>query len=186
MQVKIKFDGVSYPVDLPEALAPNFEAAVDKVRQDSAESAAQLEAAQGAIVAKDKEIAELKERLDTATSPEAIEAAVSARVELVEHTKKIAPEVETAGRTDREVKEDALAAVGFGSEITEGKSDAFIDGLFFGIAKRTPEKENKKDGARSIGISPEPSEKEEKYDADAARARMLERSRNAWQGSEAN
>jgi len=180
--IKITLDGVLYTVETPKGMGSSLEAAVAKLdskANESSEATAELE---GKLEAAAKEIKDLQTKLDAAEAPEAVQAKVAERLELVAKAKELSPELKLDGLSNHEVKMAALEAVGYSKESLEGKPEAYLDGLFMAT------KADSKKAAPAVlpGVSPEPAKKakEDKLDSKDAYNRMLERNRAAWNNKE--
>jgi len=187
MKIKIHLDGVEYEVEIAEPLAANFKAALERLKQehkDGKELVAELE---GERTASEKEVKELKEKLDAAQSPELLEQAVNERVDLVEQVKKLDPEIKTDGKTARELKVEALAKRGYEKEAFDGKEDSFVNGVFAAESRKEPATDTAGDtdtgdeGARSVGADPKPKADAADDTPDTARERMMERNRKLYE-----
>jgi uncharacterized protein len=106
---------------------------------DAATKATQTETAHvAAIAAKDTEIgtlkAELKTAKDAALKPADIDRLVADRSALVGAVKAIDPKIVTDGKTDAEMRREAVR-VKLGDEMIKDASDDQITGMFKAIAK---------------------------------------------------
>jgi hypothetical protein len=183
MKLKIKLDGVEYEIEIAEPLASNFKQALAKLQKEHNDAKELVSELEGEKAASDKEVKELKEKLDAATTPEEIEKAVNERVELVEQVKKLDPEIKTDGKSARELKIEALAKRGYEKETFDGKEDSFVNGVFTAESRKEV-KEDKKDdkkGKRSVGADPVPKEDADDTTPDAARQRMIERNQKMYE-----
>lgn len=114
--------------------------AIDKLQKDKAALETRLADAekvhQAAIAAKDEEIGKLKADLKAAQDAAKIDVdkLVADRVALVETVKAIDAKIETAGKTDAEIRKAAVAAK-LGDEMVKDASEAEIAGMFKAIAK---------------------------------------------------
>lgn len=182
MKIQITLDGVTYDVEVADALAGNFKASVaglQKTRQDALDQVSTLE---GAITAAEKAKQETEARLDAATDPKAVQKAVNARVELTEQARKIDPKIDTDGKTDQEVRADALIAYGYTKDTFDGKDDAFVNGVFAATlnqlgTKRTAEEVT--EGKRSVGARIDGAD-EKPQTADEARQAMMKRNQDRY------
>ena len=187
-KITIRLDGVDYEIEVPEALASNLMSSVEKLKTAGKETAKRLDSVQGELDSVQGELdaskqtnEELKGKLEAATDPAAIEKAVTARVKLVQDCKKLHPEIETDGKDDKTLKVEALAKAGFESVRFDGKSDAYIDGVFEAKVEAAPEASGGK--TPSIGILPVTQEREDakpERTADEARAEMVKRGQDAY------
>lgn len=115
----IKIDGVEYPLG------------TDAEKEAAAKAyARERDSAAGRFDALSKELEATKANLAEALDPKRMDAAVSARVALVEQARKLAGETFRAdGKTDREVMVAALEA-GDATIKLDGRSDEYVRGMF--------------------------------------------------------
>ena len=179
-EVSLRLDGIDYKAQVPEALAANFEKSVEKMRTDGESTQARISELEGALDAEKKAHSDLKEKFDAANSAEAIEKAVSERMQLVDEAKKIAPEIKCDGMNSRDIKIAALKAVGWEAENFDGKDEAYVNGAF-ATAVRMPKPEIKLPTGEPHNDS---GDREDKNDSMTARERMIARNRNAWKPKE--
>jgi hypothetical protein len=195
-KITVVMDGVSYVVEIAEALAPTFESSLAKLHTD-AKGASE---AQGKLLAVEKERDELKVNLDAATNPEALAVHIAERTKLVQDAKRIAPADHKIDERadDRTVKVSALVASGFEAAAFEKCDSNFVDGVWAGALRSAP----KSPSLRTVpgpppvlrnddGTTPAPTDDELKTPvtadkcteahADAARDRMVAESRDTWQ-----
>lgn len=112
-------------------------AVFEQFKADSAKALADAESKHAAeINSKDEEIGKLKADLKAAQDASVIDvdALVAARSELVGQVKAIDANIDTAGKTDGELKKAAVAAK-LGDEMVKDASDAEITGMFKAISK---------------------------------------------------
>lgn len=114
--------------------------AIDKLTKDKAALEQRLADAEKAyseaLAAKDEEIGKLKADLKTAQDAAKIDVdkLVADRAELVETVKAIDAKIETAGKSDADLRKAAVVAK-LGDEMVKDASDAEILGMFKAIAK---------------------------------------------------
>jgi hypothetical protein len=188
-KLTIVLDGVAYEVEIPEALASNFESSVKKL-QTKADSVATLE---GELVAAKKATDDTQKKLDAANDPAALQNAIAERTKLVADVKKVAPKLDVDEKLDSKgLKVAALVASGYAADTFDGRDEAFVDGVFVG-ALSTVEKTDDGDppppvkSTRSAGPAPTTHTDGDpppidKYDSAAARERMVENNRKLSQG----
>lgn len=186
-KIQVRLDGVTYEIEVPEALAATFEASFEKLQTEREDSVKKLDSVQGELDAAKKATVDLQARYDADTDPKAIETAVKVRVQLVEDCKKLSPEIETDGKDSKSLKTEALQAAGYEADHFDGKSEDYIDGVFKASLKAAPEPEA---GSRSVGVPPviEGQQKEDAkdFDSDAARQEMIKRNQSLWMPKETN
>jgi len=172
MKRSIIVNGVAFPVELADELAPSFDAAVSaegEARTDAADAAAKL-----AEVEAERDA--LKVRLDAAE-------AAQVRVELEGVlTQAKAVHKDVSGETVRDVQIATLRHLGHGDDVRTDATDAEVAGMFRLALKAAAAK------PAPTAPAPAPTAAETRTDADdrsaeAARQRMIERNRNAWKGS---
>lgn len=178
--VRITLDGIDFDVQVPKAIAPSFKAAMAKKDSERKDAADKIAQAEGLVAAAQQKNAELTAELKKANDPSFVQARVDERVAVVEAARALAPKIDCTGKTLEQIRMDALILAGVEKEKLEGKSPAFVEGLFTGMkpaAKAAP---------AAPGISPAPpavrSDSNDKVDANAARERMMQRHRDAWKG----
>jgi len=182
-KVALKLDDVTYQVDVEEALATNFEQSIEKMRTDGHEAKSRVGELEGKLAAADKAQGELQAKFDGENNAEKIEAAVSARIALVESAHKIAPEMKFDGMKDREIKIAALGKASWEADHFDGKDDNYVEGVFASTIKQGPQ------GTGVKTATSEPDKKrndggEVKLDSKGARQKMMDTYENAWKGEE--
>jgi hypothetical protein len=179
--IQITLDGVSFEVQIPEALAGAFETRIDALKKE----AGKVSDLAGQLAAEQKAHADSKGALAKATDPAALQAARAERDALEAQAKTIAPDLEIDTRADaKTVKVEALVASGFDQTTFDGADAGFVDGCFASAlhaAKTKPAPSP--EAPRSAGPAPEThqDDKATPVNADEARARMLKRGQDQWQ-----
>ncbi|MCK6585951.1 MAG: DUF2213 domain-containing protein [Polyangiaceae bacterium] len=206
MKPKIRIDGVDYPLGTEaecqaaaEAMT-RYQAKVDgllaseKTRAD--QQTARADAAEATLVT-------TKKTLEEATDPIRIDAAVSARAELVASAQRVLGsayradgELDAAGRvskprrTDRQVREDVVKKA-YPHLVLDGKSDDYVTALYDGVVAAPPGRVDSTSQLR-VAIAGTPPRQPhapavggqaatvDRFDAQAAYERHIERSRNGW------
>lgn len=115
-------------------------AAIEQFKKDSAKALADAQTKhEAAITAKDEEIGKLRVELQQAKDAANIDvdSLVAARTELVNQVKAIDAKIETAGKSDADLRKAAVAAK-LGDEIVADASDAEISGMFKALSKVKP------------------------------------------------
>ncbi len=181
-KLTVPFHGVNYEIEVPEALASNLMASVDKLNQEREDSTKKLDSLKGELDAAKQATADLQAKYDTDTNPEAVEEAVASRVKLVEDCKKLHPEIEVTGKKSKELKIEALIASGFDKERFDAKTNAYVDGVFDTRVGDAPVKAEVKAEVKTGPLPLATNEEHEDakidpYDSDAARQRMTERNK---------
>lgn len=180
-----RVDGVDYEVG-SDAHLQALQRRDQRIEAELAEAKSKAEETQGRLDQANKDLEEAKKKLDEATSPERIDAAVAARVALVEGARRVLGEdAELDGLPDRKVMEQALAKVD--SELKlDGRSDDYVRGMFEQAVKAAPEVSRRSDAGRlrTEAAFPAPPKKreggDERRDAKSALAAMRERNAEAW------
>ncbi len=150
---------------------------------------AKLDGLQGKHDALVKEHEGLKTKLDAATKPEAVQAAVDARLALVSAASKVlGDEVKLDSMTDREIK--IAVVTKHDSEFkADGASDEYLEGRYVGALAAAPaadnSTQNRDDAARALanqqlGKKPDGSKDERIDSADAQRAKSMNDLAEAW------
>jgi hypothetical protein len=180
-KIVIRIDGIAYEVEVAEGLAPTLEGGLDKMETERADAKAELSRVEGELAATQKELDETKVKLDSATSPEALEAMVKERSDLIAKAKELAPEMKFDGKEAREIKVEALEVTGVARETFDGKDEAFVDGFFLAAKPAA-----KPAATPSIGVggkredAKEDDKEKRRFDSATARREMEERSMEAW------
>lgn len=147
LPVKIKIDGLEYDVEENVAAALAKSAADADTALQAAVSRA--DAAEGARDEALKAAEALQERLDAASDPASIAAAVKARVELEATAVKIGgAEMKLDGLSDHEVMV-ACIKVGDAEFDPDGKSEGYVTGRFDAIRCAAPARTDSRDSVRT-------------------------------------
>ncbi|MDP6424355.1 MAG: DUF2213 domain-containing protein, partial [Planctomycetota bacterium] len=198
-KITIVLDGASFEIEVPEALAGSFAERFANL-QSKAEKVDGLE---GKLAAAEKATKDVQDKLDTATDPKAIQAAIAARTELVADVKRIAPKLEIDEKLDdKGLKVAALVEAGTDAAVFEDRTDGYIDGMFEHAVSAAPEGDDDGDVTghpvvkpRRAVAGPAPTTRTDGDDTpvdetvegttahtDAAREAMLKRNREMSQG----
>lgn len=171
MKRNIVIGGVTFPVEIADDLAPaleSAEASEAKVRTDAADAGERIKAVEA-------ERDELRTRCD---SLEAAQAGVKRDLSLAAAKPVFA---DAAGDTARAVQEATIKHLGHGDELRADATDAEVAGMFAVAVKSA------KPAQTPAAPAPVPTETRTDSDDDspseAARKRMLERTRDAWKGT---
>jgi uncharacterized protein len=187
---KIRLDGIEYDVD-SEAFAQAWEKHQKRIDAEAAELKSKLETLQGRADAADKELEKLKKEREELADPKRLDAAVSARVELVTKARSVlGEEAKLDGKTDREIMSAALEHK-FKDMKCDDMSDERIAGAFDFMCrstgshdKDTKSKKRNDSLGTANGALDQASKgkgKDERLDSEAARQRMYDRNTKAWQ-----
>ena len=158
--VQIKIDGLDYEVDPKTAAA--ITRRMDALDSSIATETKRADTAEGKLDTITKELSESKTKLDAAIDPAKIQAAVIARGDLEARARKVlGPEAKFDGKTDRDIKVEALRSKDEKFD-GEGKSDDFIAGAFGSMVEAAPERRDSRDEMRQAvsqtgGGSPVPA-----------------------------
>jgi hypothetical protein len=94
------------------------------------------------------EIKTLKEENEKLSDPQRLQDSINARVELIDSAKMLFPGIETAEKTDREIRIDTLKKVS-GLEFSDSDSDEYIKGMFQGFRKQKTKNADDKQKTRN-------------------------------------
>lgn len=192
--IRITLDGVPYELEIPAALAPTLEASINKVEKERNDAKEMLAKTEGEKAVVEKELKETKERLDSATKPEAIEKIVTERVAVIAKAKVLAPKLKMDGLTLDEIRKEALVVSGYKRETLDSKESGlpgFVAGVF--EFAKTPEIDpttvinngfpvvNFHQDSNDDDDDGKKKEQREDSSSDAAYQRMCERNRIAWE-----
>lgn len=168
-----KIDGVEYEIDSDAhkaALERNRQIAALKAEADK--QTARADVAEGEIKKLGEEIASLKD-------PARFDAAVAARASLVERARKLGgADLKVDGLTDAQIRGAALAVAKPELKI-DGKTAEYIEAAFDLATEAAPQTRADEVARIAAGLGT----KRDTNDDDA-RARMLERNRNAWRNDQ--
>jgi len=134
-EFEIRLDGVVYKLSTAPGAQGPFLAAVQKIKQRADSAEGEIARLKGEVDAAKLAGEELKKRLDSALSPENIEAAVKERAEVVAKAKALLPDIRTDGLSNEEimlqvVKSKQLRLDGISKEHLSG----YVAGAFAGFA----------------------------------------------------
>lgn len=182
MKVRVSLNGIEHEVEVADNAAVAFKSGIENlqsVRMDSANL-------EGQIAVKDKEIADLKVRLDAALSPVEIEKRVDERMAVVDKAKALLPEVKFDGLSLDEIRKQALVADGFDRVTLDAKDAGFIEGAFSAL-KVTPKIEGASNELPRVPTGAPAAERMDAKDAPVtsaqARDNMRRANRDAWKGA---
>jgi hypothetical protein len=185
-KIQIRVDGVTYEVEVAESLAPTLEAGLAKEAQERTDSKKALDKAEGALEAAKTETKEIQTKLDAATDPKALEAAVKTRTDCLEKAKKMAPDAEFDGLSIEDIRKKALEAKGHKRETMDSKGDAFVEGMFEAVKVEDADTDTDT-GDGLPGVSLKGQQREDAGDvpdAEKSRQAMVKRNQDAWKPKE--
>lgn len=189
----IRIDGVEFEF--------GSEAHINKLeeinREKLAEEKRRADEAEGKLAAEKKRADEAEGKLAAATDPKALDERVRERADLVANARRIAgDEFKTDGRTDREIMVEAIRHDDADFD-PEGKSDDYVRAFFDARAKTTKRHDEggngigaarsaatgavrkRNDGRRREHVRDDGGEDVDRFDAAAARQRMIKENREA-------
>jgi len=200
MKLEIRIDGVAYPTEVPDALAPNFQAAIGKLQTTLKETGDKQAELQTRCDAAEGKVEQLEKDLKDAQDPKLVEEKVQAMAVLrTDSAKHLGDDFDYAGKTEREIKCAVITAHNKEARF-DGKSDGYVDGMYeVVVAKDAPESDEDSTGGTTgaRGVMPttqrqdakdgkEKAGTRDKPDAAGARQRMLDRNRDAYKGTQSN
>jgi hypothetical protein len=142
----IRIDGLD--LEVPAQAAQVIEKHVSALESAISDATARADTAEGKLDAATSELAETKERLDAATDPAAIAAAVRSRVALEAAAKKVlGDEARFDGKSDREIRCEVLVSRDEKFDAAD-RSDDYINGRFEAIVEAAPERRDERDATR--------------------------------------
>lgn len=171
--VQIKIDGLD--LDVPKTAAAILTKAISDRDSKIGELTARADKAEGERDAATKAHEETQTKLDAATKPETVAAAVKARVALIDAARKVlGDETKLDDMSDRDIK-IAVIQKSDAEFKADGRSDDYLEGLFVGAIRTAPEQnKHRADAKKAIADlhNPPPTDgKEIKIDsAESARA----------------
>jgi hypothetical protein len=177
--MKIKINGVTFDVDdkVAEALAQ------DQARADA--QTKEMDTLQGRFDAQREKLAETEKKLAEATDTKRFDAAVEARVALIDKARKVlGADAEIKG-TPRAIMEQALKHDKKDPPTFEGKSDDYVESRFDALIEDLPMKQanqSKRQARQDARDAQNPgtqASETDRYDSKAARKRMIEENRKA-------
>lgn len=182
----IKIDGMDFEVD-PNAAQAMERAIASRDAKITAETS-RADAAEGERDAARTELTETKTKLDSATDPKALSAAVAARVELETKARKVlGVEAKFDGQSDREIKIAAMTKHDENFK-ADGRSDDYVDARFDVVIETAQQRTDDRDRVPSAildnrlppSVRHDAGPPERRIDsAEAARQRANEEARDA-------
>lgn len=136
-------------------------------KKDSIPSA-ELERLKGELAAAKAQIAKLS---DSAR----IDAMIESRIRLIDRAKRLAPEVEAAGKSDLDIQKEVI---GDKFDLAD-KSPEYIGGVFDALVETAGGSEQ-----AAAALKDSTKSTETKSEAEVARDRFIERSKNGWKNKE--
>jgi hypothetical protein len=143
--------------------------ALDTAKKEALDASAKAEKLEGEIAVKDAKISELESQ--------DLDSLVSARMEVIDAARKLHSDIDPAGKTDLEIKIEAVKA--FDEKFNlEDKSADYVDGVFSALLSAKPAEKSAMDKALSDSAK---SEKENKDARTRGRELLMARSaKKAW------
>lgn len=182
-KIQLRLDGMTFEVEVAENVATTFEAAITKLEKNGSEAAERADSIQGELDSAKEQASDLQNKLDKALEPEAIEKAVTERVQLVQDCKKLHPEIVVEGKTAKDLKLESLEKAGYESARFDGKSEGYVDGFFQAEADKAEAKtDGPSEGDRSVGVfsgTRQDAKENKPMTGDEARMEMLKRNKEA-------
>jgi hypothetical protein len=178
----IKIGGVEF--DVPKQAAQALQ--TDFARRDTelATVRADAEATQGRFDAQAAELKNVKKQLAEAQDPERFDSALKEHAELTAKARRVLGDEAEMPTTKREIWEKVLRKDNADLDLT-AKSDDYVEARFdhmIETAKTAPQAPKPGQGrADARNAAQQNGSDEKRFDAAAARARMLEANANAWQ-----
>ena len=121
-------------------------------------------------------IKDMEKELEEAKDKKKSDAALEARLSLIEKVRRIKPDIEYTGKSDRDIMSEAIQTKHDGLDLSE-KSDAYVEARFDAMIEALPAKaleEQKK--------ATKPGLPDTKTDAESARKDAEDHICNAWKG----
>jgi hypothetical protein len=181
MKYQIRIDGTAYPLDTEaerEAAHAAHERATKRDAEERAALIAERDQVLGRADAADKQLEEQRKRLDAATSPAALEAAVSARVDLLQRARRVlGSEYRADGKAERVVMLEVLARIDAEAKLDDA-SDDYVRGMFAHATKGGGQSTPLADVRRATHSA---NDQPDRYDASAAAERSRAHNQKLWQ-----
>lgn len=140
-----------------------------KFRDQIAGLNSELDKAQGRADSAEEQIKSLSAEIATLKDPARIDAAVAARSQLLEHARRLSPELKTDGLSEHEIRVAALSKARPELKL-DGKSAEYVSAAF-DVATASPSQ------SRIDAVTP----KDELDPVESAKRLLVEHTANAWQ-----
>lgn len=172
-------DPVNFEVmsDPAKAAPTKIEAKDVSIRVDGA---AQIEKLQARVDLLEAENKDLKDKL--AAEPARMDAAVSARMDLLDRARALAPKLAHAGKSNREIQIEAIQAKKPEFK-ADGKSDDYVAATFEFVSDAAKAAPTPALGALRVDAANVQANGVSANAIEDARKKMVERSANAWKGA---
>lgn len=158
---------------LSELLA-SAAAAPEQAQEAIAEATAQVTAAT-------EQVADLTEQLAEATSPEAIDAAVEERTEVLDHARKLIPNFDSKGKSNAAIRQEVVKAKCPDVAIKNLDSADYVRARFEGLVEGTPTTPRSKlDAALRTSLKNTDAADDDFPNVDAARDAAIKRRQQAY------
>ena len=180
MEEEITIGGVTFTV--PKAAAQAFRAEVERKDSATQQVIKEQEQLQGRFDAQAVELKTSKEKVTELEAPERFDSAVNDRIALVSSARKVLGDDADLEETKRGVQEQVLRHDSKDLDLT-GKSDDYVEARFDAFMEGLPAQRSKdsKDKTRKVAVQAATGEGDvDRSDAQSARERMQQRSRDAW------
>jgi hypothetical protein len=208
VKITYRMDGIDFPVEVPDALATAFQSLMsrnDTARETAVRELSELKTRHDTLTT---ERDGLKTKLADATNPEKLEALISEAAQVRHDARGVLLETLSEEDADKALKGQSVAAIKklVVSKLTpelrlDGKDDSYVGVAYDAImAGRRAEPSTspltmQRGALPFAGMGDDESaaprhdarpRKDNSYDANAARERMLKRNQEAWQGTQAD
>lgn len=144
------------------------------------DGAAQIEKLQARVDLLEAENKDLKDKL--ASEPARMDAAVSARMDLLDRARALAPKLAHAGKSNREIQVEAIQAKKPDFK-ADGKSDDYVAATFEFVSDAAKTAPTAALGALRVDAANVQANAGSANAIEDARKKMVERSANAWKGA---
>ena len=129
-KITIKLDGISYEIELPEALASNFQQQIGRLYDVGEKATGMVTELKEKLDASEKDLKKAKDRLDEVEAPKFIEDRIKARVDLCDRAHKVlGADAKLDGLEDMAIIKKALE-VHDKDLRQDGKGDDELRGIF--------------------------------------------------------
>lgn len=176
----IVINGVEYSVD--KSLAQAYRADKAKIDQELVQLRADKAGLEGRFDAQKQELDDAKAKLEAAADPAQLQQRIDARIELLDDARKVLGDEAEISGTTREIQEKVLKHDNKDLDLSE-KEDLYVQARFDQFMagyKPDPAEKGDKGQVRADALAAaRGAQKDDRFDADAAHARMMEHNRKA-------